>query len=258
MPIRPGDLDRVKALPLFARTSDALFRDVLGGAFLQKFPPGTTLLTEGDPVDFLYVLLDGTVELEGTWNDRATALAVLTPVSAFTLAAVVLDSNGLMGARTLETSHILMVSGEALRRAMQSDASFCFTVAQELAGCYRGVVRGLKNQKLRGGAERLANYLLSQQAMHGGAETFTLPHEKRVLASLLGMTPENLSRALAGLSDYGVTVSGPSVRIARPALLQRLAKPDPLIDARAPAGAAAGGAAELERWNQPAVLRVAS
>lgn len=251
MPIRTADLERVKALPLFSAASDELFRDVLGGAFLQRFPAGTMLLTEGDPVDFLYVVLDGAVELEGTWNDKSTTLAVLRPVSTFILAAVVLDSEGLMGARTLEASQLLMVSGEALRRAMQRDGAFCFTVAQELAGCYRGVVRALKSQKLRGGIERLANYLISQQAQQGGAETFTLPHEKRVLASLLGMTPENLSRALAALADYGVVVNGPVVTIARPVVLNRLAKPDPLIDHRAPAADVASGAAELERWTPP-------
>jgi CRP/FNR family transcriptional activator FtrB len=258
MPIRSVDLERVRALSLFAGISDDLFRDVLGGAFLQRFPAGTTLLTEGDPVDFLYVLLDGAVELEGTWNDKATTLAVLTPVSTFVLASVVLDSTGLMSAHTLETSNILMVSGEALRRAMRRDAGLCFTVAQELAGCYGGVVRALKNQKLRGGIERLANYLISQQARQGGEATFTLPHEKRVLASLLGMTPENLSRAFASLGDYGVTVNGPQVTIGRPAPLQRLAKPDPLIDSRPAAGGAALSAAEVERWTDAAQVRAAS
>ena len=63
MTMRESDLDRVKALPLFSRASPEVFRDVTGGAFLQRFPAGTTLLMEGDTVDFLYVLLDGMVEL---------------------------------------------------------------------------------------------------------------------------------------------------------------------------------------------------
>ena len=49
------------ALPPFNTVSESVFRDVTAGAFLQKFPAGTTLLNEGDPVDFLYVLLDGFV-----------------------------------------------------------------------------------------------------------------------------------------------------------------------------------------------------
>ena len=59
MTLRNADLDRVKSLPLFEGISDDMFRSVTAGAFLQRFPAGTTLLTEGDPVDFLYVLLEG-------------------------------------------------------------------------------------------------------------------------------------------------------------------------------------------------------
>jgi CRP/FNR family transcriptional activator FtrB len=257
MPMRGAELERVRALPLFAGCSEETFRNVTAGAFLQRFPAGTTLLLEGDQVDFLYVLLDGLVELEGTWNDKETTLSVLRPVSTFILAAVVLDADGLMSARTIERSDILMLSGEAIRRAMAEDASFGIAVAQELAGCYRGLVRTLKNQKLRGGLERLANYLITQRLRLGGDPTFTLPHEKRVLASLLGMTPENLSRAFATLADYGVEVNGPQVTIVRPVVLERLAKPDPLIDNHQPVTGGPTGKAQRERWPRPANAKVA-
>lgn len=251
MPMKPSDLERVRALPLFAGCSDETFRDITAGAYLQRFPAGTTLLLEGDRVDFLYVVLDGIVELEGTWNDKETTLAVLRPVSTFVLAAVVLDADGLMSARTIERSDILMLSGDALRRAAKQDAALAFALAEELAGCYRGLVRTLKNQKLRGGAERLANYLITQRHRQGGAPTFTLPHEKRVVASLLGMTPENLSRAFAALADYGVKVAGPEVTIVRPVVLERLAKPTPLIDNHQPMTSSLTGKAQRERWPIP-------
>lgn len=248
MPMREVDLQRVKALPLFCGCSDDTFRRAAAGAFLQRFPAGTTLLLEGDEVDFLYVLLDGVVELEGAWNDKETTLAILRPVSTFILAAVVLDADGLMSARTLERSDILMISGGALRRAMREDATLAVAVAQEVSGCYRGLVRTLKNQKLRGGVERLANYLITQRLRQSGEASFTLPHEKRVLASLLGMTAENLSRAFATLADYGVEVHGPKVTIVRPVLLDRLAKPTPLIDNHQPVSGEISGKAQRERW----------
>lgn len=248
MTMRPSDLDRVKALPLFADASAEVIRDVTAGSFLQRFPAGTTLLMEGDPVDFLYVLLDGIVELQGSWKDKETTLAVLRPVSTFILADVVLDADALMSARTLERSEILMLSGEALRRTMRTEAEFGFAVAQELSGCYRGLVRAVKNQKLRGGLERLANYLVTQRVRQGGGAAITLPHEKRVLASLLGMTPENLSRAFTRLAGHGVSVNGPEVTLSKPEALERLARPSPLIDNHMPPKDDAVGKAERERW----------
>lgn len=184
------------------------------------------------------------MELEGTWNDKETTLAVLRPVSTFIFAAVALDADALMSARTVERSDILMLSGETLRRAMQTDPHFSYAAALELAGCYRGLVRSLKNQKLRGGGApgQLPDH--PEGAPGWRKRTFTLPHEKRLLASLLGMTPENLSRAFATLTGYGVVVNGPEVTIARPVVLERLAKPDPLIDNHQPPGATPVGKAE--------------
>ena len=218
------------ALPLFAGVSPRTLRELFVGAFLQRFPGGTTLLLEGDPVDFLYVLLEGMVELQGAWKHRETTLAVLQPVSTFNLAAVVLDSHALATARTIERSEILMLPGEALRRTMKADAEFGFAVTEELAATLNGVVRSTKNQKLRGGAERLANYLLAQCQRQGGVDKIFLPYEKRLLSSLVGMTPETLSRAFVTLSRFGVEVKGPEVTVSRSPAFERFARPTSLID----------------------------
>jgi len=247
MVLRTKDTDRIRDLAIFRNASDEIFDEAVSGAFLQRFPAGTTLLMEGDTVDFLYVLLDGAVELGAGWKSRDSTLAILKPVSTFILAAVVLDSDALMSAVTLERSELLMIPGESLRRAMKSDASFGFAVSQELAGCYRGLVRSIKNHKLRDSTERLANYLLTQRARQGGQDTITLPHEKRVLASLLGMTPENLSRAFSKLSAQGVAVDGAKVRFDKVQALERYARPSPLIDNHFPQDESQLGKAHTER-----------
>jgi CRP/FNR family transcriptional activator FtrB len=100
----------------------------------------------------------------------------------------------------------------------------------ELALRYRDVVRALKDHKLRTGAERLANWILETDRMQGGSGRVVLPHDKRTLASRLGMTPENLSRSLANLAAHGVAGSGREIVITDRAALHEWAKPDPLID----------------------------
>jgi len=47
---------------------------------------------------------------------------------------------------------------------------------------------------------------------------------------VLGMTPENLSRAFKGLRPYGVAVEGTRISIGDQADLERFARPNPLID----------------------------
>ena len=52
----------------------------------------------------------------------------------------------------------------------------------------------------------------------------------RVLASLLGMTPENLSRNFQALTEHGVEIRGSRLVITDLDALVTLAKPSPELD----------------------------
>ncbi len=123
-----------------------------------------------------------------------------------------------------------MIPSTNVRDAFDADASFARAMAHELSTRYREIVKALKNQKLRTGVERLANYLLRQYGERASGGVFELQMEKSTLASLLGMTPENLSRAFATLRGYGVEVEGSQVQLTKLKDLTTLAKPAPLID----------------------------
>jgi len=220
----------VRALHLFAKMEADNFATLMRGSYVQNFPPQVELITEGEPSDFLHVVLSGSVDLFASWNRRETSMATVRPVSTFILAATIRDAPYLMSARTIEKSRIALIPSQDVRAIFDIDAQFARAIVTELAQCYRSVVKAQKDMKLRTSLERLANYLLRHQASVGGGNTFDLPFEKRRLASLLGMTPENLSRAFRGLAPYGVTVEGNRISIAAQGDLVRFAGPDPLID----------------------------
>lgn len=224
------DFPDIRALHLFANMEEENFHDLLRGAYVQNFPPQIELIEEGDPSDFLHIVLSGSVELFSSWNGHETIMAVVRPVSTFILAATVKDAPYLMSARTREKSRIALVPSQDVRAIFDKDAIFARAIVTELAQCYRSVVKNTKDLKLRTSLERLANYLLRQQKTAGGRSEFELSVEKRRLASYLGMTPENLSRAFKSLQPYGVKVHGNRVAITDQKDLSQFAKPSPLID----------------------------
>lgn len=230
--MRSSDLPQVRSLDIFASMSDSQFETLMQAAYLQTFPSQLELITEGDPADFLYVVLEGGVELFGRWNDRETTMDVVRPVETFILAAVLKDAVYLMSARTAQRSRILLIPSEDVRGAFNHDEGFARAMVLELARCYRSVVRAQKNLKLRTAVERLANKLLLYHSDQGAGGSIVLPNDKRTIASLLGMTPENLSRAFNTLKPYGVEVDGSTVHIGDLQALETLAKPTPLIDNR--------------------------
>lgn len=228
--MRDSDLALVRRLPLFRETTDAEFEALMQGAFLQRFPAHVTLINEGEPADFLHIVVEGMVELYATHTGRETTIGFIEPVSTFILAAVVTDKLYLKSARTVVASRVLMIPSEAIRDVFARDAGFARAVVAELALRYRDIVRELKNQKLRTSLERLAAWILRHGVESGGVLTITIPYEKGTLASRLGITRENLSRNFASLEAYGVEVAGREIVARDRKALETLAKPDKLID----------------------------
>jgi len=228
--VRRSDLDLVRALPLFRDVDATHFDALMSAAFLQRFPKLVVLVEEGNPADFLHIVIEGAVELFARSGERETTLEIIRPVTTFILAAVIRDEVYLKSARTLTAARILMLPAASVRDVFDRDPHFARAVVAELAVRYRGLVRTLKDQKLRTGIERLANWILQEEREQGGRGRIILAHDKRTLSSRLGMTPENLSRNLAGLSDHGVTSRGAEIVIADRQALERWARPDPLID----------------------------
>jgi CRP/FNR family transcriptional activator FtrB len=228
--MRQSDAETVRHLPLFRDMNEQHFDALMTAALLQKFPERTTLIREGELPDFLHVLIEGAVELFAGWDGQETTIDVIRPVTTFILAAVVRDEVYLKSARTVSPARVLMIPAQAVRDVFGQDAAFARSIVNELADRYRSIVRRLKNQKLRTGVERLANWILEEERFQGGNGCVTLGHDKRTLSARLGMTPENLSRNMSGLEAHGICRRGRDIVITDRNTLRDFAKPDALID----------------------------
>lgn len=228
--MRDTDLPLIREIPLFCSMADENFDELMQASHFRQFRGGVKLISEGEPANFLHVVGDGVVEMFADSYGKETHIDLVRPYHSFILAAVIRDAVNLMSARTSGTCKILMIPSQNIHEAFKHDAAFARTIAYELGGHYRGMVKALKNQKLRTSVERLANYLLQEETKQGGSGLLELGLKKRVLASFLGMTPETLSRAFAALARCGVQVRGADVKLTKPKELKTLAKENSLID----------------------------
>ncbi len=230
--MRSRDIDLIRHLPLFSDVSPDQMPTLLASALLQRFPAGTQLFSQGDPPDFLHVLIEGSVELFAVSADgRETTIEIVTAVDSFIFAAVLLDIPYLMGAKVLEPARILMLPARGLRAEIVRSPKLALTMLASMATQFRTMVKQIKDMKLRTATQRLAAYLLRLHRQRGdGGNEISLPVSKRVLAGRLAMAPENLSRAFATLREYGVTVHGGTIALSDIPRLEEYCLPDPLID----------------------------
>lgn len=228
--MRNEDLSLIRKLPLFTGMSTAHFALLMQAALFQRFPEHVLLIEEGQRPDFLHVVVEGTVELFARHRDRETTLEIIAPVTTFILAAVAQDQVYLKSARTLSQARVLLVPAQAVRDMIGRDPAFARAMIKELAARYRGIVRALKNEKLRSGCERLANWILCSSREQENGNILELTYEKRKLAGRLGMTPENLSRSFLQLAEHGVASHGRRIEITDRRALTAFAAPDELLD----------------------------
>lgn len=219
----------LRGLALFQDVEPAALDLLLRGVETRDYPSMTDVVREGNPASHLHIILSGEVELYSRWNGREASMDRLEPTASFIIAATIKNVPYLMSARTIGPSRIALLPSDDVRTAFARDSGFARAVVDELAQAYRSSIKNSKNLKLRSSVERLANYLLRRQTETGASE-FDLPLEKRQLASLLGMTPENMSRAIRALRSYGAVFDGARVRISDQDALRALARPNPLID----------------------------
>ena len=113
------DFQIVREIPLFSTLNDEHLDALLKMSYVQNFPSHLQLIREGEPAEFLHVLIEGTIEMFGSSADRETTVFALRSGSTFNLSAVLEDSNYLLSARTLERAKVLMIPGTHLRQVMQ-------------------------------------------------------------------------------------------------------------------------------------------
>jgi CRP/FNR family transcriptional activator FtrB len=229
--MRSRDLEIVGALSCFEGLDEEQLNLVTAGALLQRFPRETVLFEQGERADFLHVLVEGSVMLYGsTLDGRETVIEILTPVDTFILAAALTDTPYLMSAKVLEPSNILMLPARNLREQMALQPRLALAMLASLASQFRRMVRQIKDLKLRTSTQRLAAFLLHLADPPVDGATVELPVNKQVLASRLGMTPENLSRAFAALAEQEIQIKGRTVVVGSIERLRNYCHPDTLID----------------------------
>lgn len=135
-------------------------------------------------------------------------------------------------ARTLSRVRTIAIPASAIRDLFDRNRPFARAVATELSRASCRMVMDLRSLKSPTALERLLDWMLRADAQSGGSGRFKLPFGKGTLASLLGMTPESLSRGLHCLADYGVTVRGRDVTLTGRSALARAASLTPVKNAQ--------------------------
>lgn len=210
-------------------TNQALFRhispfelDVLQKEVVKvELDKAVTLFHKGAMSDGTYIVVYGLVKLgipSSHGNDKV--LELIRPGQSFGEAMMFLDEPYPFYAEALEPTLLLRLPKNALLRLVEQSPLIAKQMMTGLSYRLLGFIRDVERHSLQNATQRVIDYLLQVSNMQGSSD-IRLELKKNLVASILNLSPETLSRVLHQLVDENlIQVSGSNIHIASPETLK--------------------------------------
>jgi CRP/FNR family transcriptional activator FtrB len=204
MPNQSRAMALIERTSFFQSAGQAAMAEMLRPSFTQLLPRGATLFEQGEEPDFLHVVLEGSIGLQAEAEAGArTIVEIFRAGEVFLAPAVLLRLPYLASAVALTEVRVLMTPAAAFRDVLSRSHDLCRATTELLARHWRIMVDQVVDLKLRGAEARVARFVARRISEEAGTGSVDLPEPRTAIAARLGMTPETLSRALAGLEQKG-------------------------------------------------------
>ncbi|MBK1891251.1 Crp/Fnr family transcriptional regulator [Undibacterium sp. 14-3-2] len=181
----------------------------------------TMLFRKGDQADACFIVVYGLVKLcipSSQGNDKV--LELIRPGQSLGEAMMFLDEPYPFYAEALENTLLLKIPRQALMRLLDRSPLISRQMMAGLSYRLLGFIRNVERYSLQNATQRVIDYLLQTSAMQSTNEV-RLELKKHLLASLLNLSPETLSRVLHQLMDEQlIRVCGSTIHIGSPDALK--------------------------------------
>jgi CRP-like cAMP-binding protein len=204
-----------------------VFDVLMSDSEILTVPSGGLIFERGDRARSVFAVLSGMVKLSIETRDGTEAIVeVFHAGKSFAEALAFRRDVYPVSAIALTHSRILSVPNEAVQRAIRAHPEAAGSILAATYSHLHSLVRQIEQLKSNTGMERVGHFILSNVPPGNGSSSIQVPYEKQVLASLLGMKPETLSRAFRKLSAYGVSVDGKAIILRDRRALERFLELD--------------------------------
>ncbi len=193
----------LKRVPPFQRLSEPLLDELGDCARFRGMLTGQSLFMPGDQASGLHIVLKGKIRLyRSTPDGREQTLALLRPYQTLGEAEVFRTTRQHSSHAVCQVSStVLTLPLHRVRELTRTHSALAFAFLSEFAGRIEHLEERLEQLALLSLEQRLARFLLDWADQN---PTFTLSMTATELASLLGVTRESLSRALARFEREGL------------------------------------------------------
>jgi CRP-like cAMP-binding protein len=188
---------------------------LLDSAQIVSLGARASIFREGENAQAFYCLLTGYVRLYRMGKDgRQADFRICGPGDIFAECLVPQDARYPYSAQAAENVCIARLDCREVRQLAERDATVSAALIMTLSEHLKATTDILVNDRLHTAPQRVADYLLDRCPVDAGSASIRLPFQKNLLAGMLGLAPEALSRAFSALRRAGVSVRGRVIQIS--------------------------------------------
>ena len=225
--------DILAAIPSFQGLSENQLNEIKKIVVNRHYTKGELIFSEGDHGDGFYVVAAGMVKIfKMSIEGKEHIMRIVGPGESFGQVSVYAGRTFPAGAQAIAKSHLLFLPRSTFVDLITHNPSLALSMLASLSMRLREFTVHVERLALKEVPGRLAAYLIhlvDEQANE--PELVSLNISKVQLASLLGTTPETLSRILSRMADSGlIEVKKRDIRIRDHSGLEELAEYGKHID----------------------------
>ena len=197
--------ESLRAIPLFAEVSDVDLEAVASLLIERRFPKNKTIVEEGMPGDYMYLVCDGRVKVTKLSGDgREKILEMLGSGSFFGELSLLDGAPRSASVKALTETRMLALSRGDFLNLLHRSPDLSMAVIQELTARLRQMddqASSLSFQRVKERTQGLLVRLASDPGPEGRRVTPTLTHQQ--IADMIGTSRETVTRVIKGLKLDG-------------------------------------------------------
>ncbi len=203
--VRKDVLDSLRAIPLFGRVSESDLEELATHLIERRFPKNATVVEEGLPGDYMYVIREGRAKVTKASEDgREKIMNFLEAGAFFGDMALLGDETRSASVKTLEDSVLLALSRRDFIDLLRQSPDLALSVIEELANRLRETNEQARSLSFQGVEERTRNLferIARGDEASGRMMTPALTHQQ--IADMVGTSRETVTRAIKQLKESG-------------------------------------------------------
>ena len=208
-------LSLLRTIPFFQEIDDKELAYFKAHTHVTHYDKNALLFLQGDPSETFYVVMDGWVKLfRETIDGQESVIGLCTVGDTFGENTLFQESSYPMGAQAVDATAVLEISGAVIRDRIRNNSELALNMLAAFAKYTKQLELQVEHLSIMTAPQRIGCFLIKLCAYQKvGRVSVTLPYDKALVASYLGMQRETFSRSLNKLKNAGVHAEGAVITI---------------------------------------------